>query len=129
MAQLDQLYTSMLMLIPSLPELYKSIWKKDMKNIIDILIKQFYSEQYQFFWGTEDKAANMRLGTERTDFGYSVKIFWVFFKVSELLDEPFYIEFARPKIARILKNTFVKREGQIFGSYARRFKEDGEGVG
>lgn len=52
-AQLDQLYAYMLMITPSLPEPYQSIWKKDMKKIADILITQFYSEKYQFFWGTE----------------------------------------------------------------------------
>ena len=55
-AQLDQLYAYMLMITPSLPEPYRSIWKKDMKKSADILVTQFYSEKYKLFCGTEDAA-------------------------------------------------------------------------
>lgn len=120
-AQLDQLYAYMLMITPSLPEPYQSIWKKDMKKIADILITQFYSEKYQFFWGTEDTSNNMTLGTDHTDFGHSVKTFWVIMKVGEMLGDPFYIEFARPKIDKILREAFIEETG----SWARRYNADG----
>lgn len=121
-AQLDQLYAYMLMITPSLPEPYQSIWKKDMKKIADILITQFYSEKYKFFWGTEDTTGSMTLGTDHTDFGHSVKTFWVILKIGELLGDPFYIEFARPKIDRILKEAYIEETG----SWARRFDENGD---
>lgn len=120
-AQLDQLYAYMLMLTPSLPEPYRSIWKKDMKKIVDILITQFYSEHYKFFWGVESASNAMELGSDHTDFGHSVKTFWVILKVGELLGDPFYIEFARPKINRIIKEAYIKETG----SWARRFDEHG----
>lgn len=120
-AQLDQLYAYMLMLTPCLPEPYQTIWKKDMKKIVDILITQFYSEKYQFFWGLENESASMSLGTDHTDFGHSVKTFWVIMKVGELLGDPFYIDFARPKIDKILKNAYIEETG----SWARRFDANG----
>lgn len=120
-AQLDQLYAYMLMLTPSLPEPYKTIWKKDMKKVVDILITQFYSEKYEFFWGVESSSSSMTLGTDHTDFGHSVKTFWVIQKVGELLGEPFYIDFARPKIEKILKDAYIEETG----SWARRFDENG----
>ncbi len=120
-AQLDQLYAYMLMITPSLPEPYKSVWKKDMKKIADILITQFYSEKYQFFWGTEDTSNKMSLGTDHTDFGHSVKSFWVIMKIGEMLGDPFYIDFARPKIDKILKEAYIEETG----SWARRFNTDG----
>ncbi len=120
-AQLDQLYAYMLMLTPVLPEPYKSIWKKDMKKIVDILITQFYSEHYKFFWGVESEYSSMELGSDHTDFGHSVKTFWVIQKVGELLGDPFYIDFARPKIDRIIKEAYIKETG----SWARRFDENG----
>lgn len=120
-AQLDQLYAYMLMVTPSLPEPYCSMWKKDLKKIADILITQFYSEKYQFFWGTEDQADSMSLGTDHTDFGHSVKTFWVILKVGELLGDPFYIEFARPKIDKILKEAYIEETG----TWARRYNSDG----
>ena len=121
-AQLDQLYAYMLMLTPVLPEPYKSIWKKDMKKIVDILITQFYSEHYKFFWGVESAYSSMGLGSDHTDFGHSVKTFWVILKVGELLGDPFYIDFARPKIDRIIKEAYIKETG----SWARRFDEHGQ---
>ena len=120
-AQLDQLYAYMLMLTPSLPEPYCSIWKKDMKKVADILVTQFYSEHYQFFWGTENEASSMSLGTDHTDFGHSVKTFWVILKIGELLGDPFYIEFARPKIDKILHDAYIDSNG----SWARRLNADG----
>lgn len=120
-AQLDQLYAYMLMLTPSLPEPYQSIWKKDMKKVVDILITQFYSERYEIFWGTGSKASSMDFGTDHTDFGHSVKTFWVIQKIGELLGDPFYIDFARPKIEKILKDAFIEETG----SWARRFNTDG----
>ncbi|MCM1524836.1 MAG: hypothetical protein NC120_10305 [Ruminococcus sp.] len=120
-AQLDQLYAYMLMITPSLPEPYRTVWKKDMKKIADILITQFYSEHYEFFWGTEDTSESMSLGTDHTDFGHSVKTFWVILKIGELLGDPFYVDFARPKIDKILKEAYIEQTG----SWARRFNEDG----
>jgi len=120
-AQLDQLYAYTLMLTPSLPEPYQSIWKKDMKKVVDILITQFYSERYEFFWGVESNPSSMSLGTDHTDFGHSVKTFWVILKVGELLGDPFYIDFARPKIDKILQEAYIEDTG----SWARRYNADG----
>ena len=119
-AQLDQLYAYMLMLTPALPEPYRSQWKQDMKKIIDILITQFYSERYEFFWGIDSDSHSMQLGTDHTDFGHSVKTFWVILKVGELLGETFYIQFARKNIDKILKLAYLTENG----SWARRFIDD-----
>lgn len=120
-AQLDQLYAYMLMLTPCLPEPYQGIWKKDMKKIVDILITQFYSEHYKFFWGVQNTSTFMELGSDHTDFGHSVKTFWVIQKVGELLGDPFYIEFARPKIDNIIHSAYIEETG----SWARRFDKNG----
>ena len=117
-AQLDQLYAYMLMLTPALPEPFRSQWKQDMKKIIDILITQFYSERYEFFWGIDSDAHSMQLGTDHTDFGHSVKTFWVILKIGELLGDPFYIQFARKKIDKILELAYLPENG----SWARRFE-------
>lgn len=126
-AQLDQLYAYMVMLTPTVPQPYKDIWKKDMKKVADILITHFYSERYKFFWGVETETSNLCLGTDHTDFGHSVKTFWVIQKVGEMLGEPFYIDFARPKIDKILKDAFVEENisDVIKGSWARRLDSEG----
>ena len=120
-AQLDQLYAYMLMITPALPMPYAQKWRDDMKQITDILITQFYSEQYGFFWGVDSDAMSMNLGTDHTDFGHSVKTFWVILKVGELLNDVEYINFARPKIHRILLDAYIEKNG----SWARRFDQNG----
>lgn len=120
-AQLDQLYAYMLMLIPTMPEPYKTEWKKDIKKIVDVLIEQFYSERYGFFWGVGSSSNSLTLGTDHTDFGHSIKTFWVILKVGEILKEPFYIDFARQRIEKILGEAYIEETG----SWARRY--DGNG--
>lgn len=121
-AQLDQLYAYMLMITPSLPEPYKSVWKNDMRKIADILIEQFYSQRYEFFWGEETDFKSLTLGRDHTDFGHSVKTFWVIYKIGELLEDMTYINFARPHIDRILKTAYITETG----SWARRFDKNGK---
>ncbi len=63
----------------------------------------------------------MALGTDHTDFGHSVKTFWVILKIGEMLGDPFYIDFARPKIDKILNDAYIEETG----SWARRMNADG----
>lgn len=121
-AQLDQLYAYMLMLTPVLPEPYQSIWKKDLKKIADVIIQYFYSERYGFFWGVDSSSKYLSLGTDHTDFGHSVKTFWVILKIGELLDDIYYINFAKEHINKILEWAYIEENG----SWARRFDENGE---
>lgn len=121
-AQLDQLYAYMLMVTPALPEPYKTEWKKDLKKMANILIELFYSERYEFFWGLGDRSTSLTLGTDHTDFGHSIKTFWVILKIGEMIQEPFYIDFARQRMDKILANAYIEETG----SWARRFDENGE---
>lgn len=122
-AQLDQLYAYMLMLTPCLPEPYKSEWKSDMKNIADILIERFYSEN-NLFWGVVNDTEKMSLGGGHNDFGHSVKTLWVIEKVGQIIDEPFYGEISMKTIEQFWsevkadkeleqKLTAVKDEGEL----------------
>lgn len=121
-AQLDQLYAYMLMLTPTLPEPYKTEWKKDLKRIANVLIELFYSEKYEFFWGIGASSNEFTLGTDHTDFGHSIKTFWVILKIGEILQEPFYIDFARQRMDKILDSAYIKKTG----SWARKFDEKGK---
>lgn len=121
-AQLDQIYAYMLFVTPSLPEPYQSEWKKDIKEIVDILIYRFYSERYEFFWGQDTSSATKQLGTDHTDFGHSVKTMWLILMAGVLLGNMTYVMFARQKIDKILKEAYIK-EDKCWG---RRFDENGK---
>lgn len=120
-AQLDQLYAYMLMLTPSLPEPYQTEWKADMKMLADVMINRFYSEQHGLFWGVVNDKDVMVLGSDHTDFGHSVKTLWVIMKVGQVIGDPFYVEFAKPRIEAIIEDAYVKENG----SWARKFNADG----
>lgn len=119
-AQLDQLYAYMLMLTPCLPEPYQSEWKRDMKNIADILIERFNSDN-NLFWGVVNDTEKMSLGGVHNDFGHSVKTFWVIGKVGQIIEDPFYIDFARKGIKGIIEKAYLSENG----SWASRIKADG----
>lgn len=121
-AQLDQMYAYMLFVTPSLPEPYQTEWKKDLKNIVDILIYRFYSERFEFFWGQDTDSEVKTLGTSHTDFGHSVKTMWLILMVGVLVGDMSYIIFAREKIDKILKEAYIKRDH----SWGRRFDENGK---
>jgi len=121
-AQLDQLYAYMLFVTPSLPEPYQTQWKKDLEEIVYILISRFYSERYQFFWGQDTTSSSQTLGTNHTDFGHSVKTMWVIFRIGVLLKKTDYMLFAQEKIDKILKEAYIEKD-QCWG---RRFDEHGQ---
>lgn len=121
-AQLDQIYAYMLFVTPSLPEPYQSEWKKDLKNLVDILIYRFYSERYEFFWGQDTESGVKRLGADHTDFGHSVKTMWLILMTGVLLHDMSYVIFAREKIDRILKEAYIAKDK----CWGRRFDENGK---
>ena len=120
-AQLDQIYAYMIWLTPALPEPYQTDWKNSLKEIVNIIITRFYSERYGFFWGTNTDTQSMQLGTDHTDFGHSIKTMWLIYEVGLLTKEIAFVDFARPKIDKILKKAYIEENG----SWARRFREDG----
>lgn len=85
-------------------------------------IGRFYSERYEFFWGVGSTSSNQTLGTNHTGFRHSVKTFWGILKIGQILEDPYYINFARPKIERILEDAYIESTG----SWGRRFDEKGK---
>lgn len=124
-AQLDQLYAYMLLVTPALPEPYQTQWKSDLKMIVNILIKRFYSERYGFFWGNESSEKNHSFGNSHTDFGHSVKTFWLIYQIGCYLDETSFINFARPNIDAVLADAYVAPDRNTPGSWGRRYNKDG----
>lgn len=124
-AQLDQIYGYMMFLTPALPEPYKSEWKGQLRRIAEILITRFYSERYQFFWGTENTGVgndSRKLGADHTDFGHSIKTMWLIYKIGLLVHEPSFVIFAREKMDHILS---VAYDTETF-SWNRRFNDKGK---
>ncbi len=120
-AILDQLNAYMVLLTPELPEPYRSEWEEDLVMLADILIDRFYSDEYGLFWGDISKPENMQLGSNHVDYGHSIKSLWVLMQIGDIVDDPYYIEFSKPKIDRILEEAFVEEDG----SWASKPNADG----
>jgi mannose/cellobiose epimerase-like protein (N-acyl-D-glucosamine 2-epimerase family) len=119
-SQLDQIYAYMHFCVYALPEPYKSEWKEDLRKLVNVIINRFYSERYGFFWGVDSSSSTQQLGADHTDFGHSVKTFWLIYRIGLLVDEPAFVTFSRSKIDKILGEAYLEDTK----SWGRRFTPD-----
>ena len=127
-AQLDQIYSYMMLVTPCLPEPHCSTWKKRLIKLAHILMDRFYSPRTGMFWGTVDKTVDKRLpvGSEtgHTDFGHSVKAFWLISLIGSLTDDYEMFVSAQRGAARLVDMAYVEKPGS--GSWSRCLKADGK---
>jgi mannose/cellobiose epimerase-like protein (N-acyl-D-glucosamine 2-epimerase family) len=122
-SQLDQIYAYMIWLTSALPEKYQKEWKEDLVALTHIMIKQFYGQNYNLFWGAITNTESKQLGTPHTDFGHSTKTLWLIYRVGILTDHLDLINFAKKRILERLDTAYIEKTG----SWARGFKKDATG--
>ncbi len=120
-AQLDQIYGYMLAVTPALPEPHRSKWKGRLTKIAHIMMDQFYTPRTDMFWGAITSSPIKRWGTPHTDFGHSVKSFWLVSLIGSITDDYEMFVSAVARAAQILEWAYVERTG----SWARAFAADG----
>lgn len=120
-AQLDQIYGYMLLVAPALPEPHRSRWKDRLRKLCHILMDQFYTPRTDMFWGAITRAALKRCGTPHTDFGHSVKTFWLISLIGSINDDYEMFVSAEARAAQILDWAYIERTG----SWARAVAADG----
>lgn len=121
-AQLDQVNAYLLLLTPMLAEQEATKARADLARICRVLIDRFYSPEHGMFWGSLHDSAERVLGSRHTDFGHSVKAFWMIERTGRLLDDPSLVEFGRRGGAALLRKAFVPATG----CWASGFRRDGE---
>jgi mannose/cellobiose epimerase-like protein (N-acyl-D-glucosamine 2-epimerase family) len=121
LAQLDQIYSYMMLVTPCLPEPHCSTWKKRLIKLAHILMDRFYSPRTEMFWGVVTKTADKRWGTQNTDFGHSVKAFWLISLIGSLTDDYEMFVSAQRRAARIVDLAYVEESG----SWSSCLKRDG----
>ena len=87
MAQLDQIYGYMLLAGPILPMPHRTTWLERLKMLARRIMQQFYAPSTEMFWGALTSAGVKQLGTPHTDFGHSIKTFWLISLIGELTDD------------------------------------------
>ncbi|WP_133510888.1 AGE family epimerase/isomerase [Candidatus Thiosymbion oneisti] len=118
---LDQVNAYMLLLAPILPEPFSSQWKRDLKDLCRIMREQFYSAEHNLFWGVIAPETERKIGGRHTDFGHSIKTFWMIYMVGKLTDDSEMKDFALTNGKRLLATAFHEKSG----SWASRLKPDG----
>jgi mannose/cellobiose epimerase-like protein (N-acyl-D-glucosamine 2-epimerase family) len=120
-AQLDQVYGYMMLVTPCLPESVQSTWKNRLVKLAHILMDRFYSPRTEMFWGAVDTTAKKRWGTPHTDFGHSVKTFWMISLIGSITDNYEMFVSAQRRAAQIVDMAYLESTG----SWARCLKPDG----
>ncbi|MCS6849321.1 MAG: hypothetical protein RMN52_16600 [Anaerolineae bacterium] len=118
-AQLDQLNAYMVLLTPLLPEPQRTEWKQDMARLARILIDEFYSPEDNLFFLRVNAPEEKSSRVAETDFGHTIKAFWMIRFVGQITGQPDLVEFAEANGARVLERAFLADTGS-WASYVRK---------
>lgn len=105
---LDQLNAYLLFMTPLVPDDLTENFKEDIKNLAYSLKDNFYDEKYNLFWGDLN---NKKLGESPTDFGHSIKSFWMLYLVGQLINDNSLEHFAKTNALELLKTAYIEENG------------------
>lgn len=109
--QLDQINAYMLLLTPLLAEPHHSTWKRDIKKLGEVIRRDYYNPETNLFWGTI--APVEKKGFDgNTDFGHTIKSFWMLYLIGRQLDEPGFVDFALANAPRTIAEAFLPDVGR-----------------
>ena len=121
-AQLDQINAYMLLLTPTLTASLQQQWKNDLIKLSEIMISQFYEPKYNLFWGSITNETDKKLGSDHTDFGHTIKTFWMIYQVGKITENKDLINFVERRAPEVLEKAYLKESG----SWASRMLPDGK---
>ncbi|MCW8329886.1 AGE family epimerase/isomerase [Photobacterium sp. SDRW27] len=86
-AQLDQINGYLLLLTPLMPKSVQLKWREDLYWLTDQMVKQYYSEDEQRFYGAVHHKAVMMPDARHNDYGHTIKAFWMTYLVGRYFDQ------------------------------------------
>lgn len=86
-AQLDQINGYLLLLTPMMPESVQPKWRNDLHWLTEQMVKQYYSEKEQRFYGAIHHKAMMMPDANHNDYGHTIKAFWMTYLVGRYFDQ------------------------------------------
>ncbi|MET0593171.1 MAG: hypothetical protein ABW133_10755, partial [Polyangiaceae bacterium] len=84
-SQLDQLNAYLMLLTPLLPGHLQKSWRHDIERTTQTMLANFYSKEHRFFWGAVTRPDQMVVGSFHTDFGHTIKAYWMTHLAGRLL--------------------------------------------
>ena len=118
-ATLDQMNAYMVLLAPILPEPHRKEWMDDLTRLSIVLIDHYYNWDENLFYLTSDKPSDRDPKVAATDFGHTIKSFWMIRWTGVLTGNPEFVEFAESGGRRVLERAYRN------GSWASGVKAGG----
>lgn len=119
-AQLDQLNAYLLQVAPLLPDDQKQKYINDARTLCYIMKDNFYDEALNLFWSDLD---NKKIGLH-TDFGHSIKVFWMCHITGKLSNDETLVRFAEKNARRLLQVAYLEKTG----SWAMGYIDENKGL-
>jgi mannose/cellobiose epimerase-like protein (N-acyl-D-glucosamine 2-epimerase family) len=113
-SQLDQANAYMLLLTPLLPPADQKRWRAELAQIAQIIRTRFYDPASTLFLGLLDpkaKPGDCIYARDDTDFGHTIKTYWMLHFIGRVLNDPGLVSFARDKAPGILARAFLPATG------------------
>lgn len=110
-AHLDQINAYMLLLAPVVPAHLLEGWRRDLGKLVDVLVEEFYSPEHNVFWGGIGQPDSLGLGTSSTDFGHTVKSFWLIWLAARELGDEERASFAAAGARKLFDEAFLPDVG------------------
>jgi mannose/cellobiose epimerase-like protein (N-acyl-D-glucosamine 2-epimerase family) len=121
-ATLDQMNAYMVLLAPILPEPHRQEWLDDLTNLSFALIDTNYNWDENLFYLTSDRPSDRDPAVSATDFGHTIKSFWMIRWTGILTGNPGFVDFAERNGRRVLERAYQSPSG----SWASGVKAGGQ---
>ncbi len=112
-AQLDQANAYMALLTPLLPQAEERQWRAELLHIARLMRERFYDRHSGFFLGTLSKTPGETciFDREDTDFGHTIKAYWMIYVTGRVLDDKGLEHFASERAPAILERAYLPNTG------------------
>lgn len=112
-AQLDQANAYMVLLTPLLPSAEQRQWRAELSQIAKLMRERFYDRDSGFFLGTLSKKPEETciFDREDTDFGHTIKAYWMIDLIGRVLDDKELERFASEHAPAILQRAYLPDTG------------------
>jgi mannose/cellobiose epimerase-like protein (N-acyl-D-glucosamine 2-epimerase family) len=120
-AQLDQLNAYMVLVTPLLPAERRTQWERTMLNLARIIQTRFYVAEDNLVFLKAGAPDDIGTANAETDFGHTVKSFWMMRFVARQTGDAALQRFAETNALRVLERAFVRESG----SWARGVQKGG----
>jgi mannose/cellobiose epimerase-like protein (N-acyl-D-glucosamine 2-epimerase family) len=107
-SQLDQINAYMLITTTVLEGKEKDKWLKDMVMLANTMKNDYYSQEYNQFWGRIDSPEYKKLGLPHVDFGHTIKTLWMMLQIGLRFDVPELRDFALANMPAVFREAYSK---------------------